>query len=128
MRLFPIVALFPVLAFAQSAQIELIATGVGPAPGAIVCRNLATVSEMVDLYAENMEERLQALYTQGASSRVNGAPLPPPNLARYGCALAKPGTRMRLESAGIAPIVSFKTTNGRIVRGVTQSNMYTPIQ
>jgi hypothetical protein len=59
------------------------AKALGPAPGAIVCRDLATVSEMFDLYAQSWEDRMQAVLTGGASTRVNGAPLPPPNLARY---------------------------------------------
>lgn len=115
--------LFPVLAAAQP-PITVTAKDLGPVPGAVVCRNMATVTEIVDLYAESMEERMQATLTGGASSRVNGSPLPAPDLQRYGCALAKPGTKMSLESEGVAPVVSFKTAKGRLVRGVTQSNMY----
>ena len=115
--------LFPALASAQK-PITVTAKGVGPAPGAILCRNLATVSEMVDLYAESMEERMQAAVTGGASTRANGSPLATPELQRYGCVLAAPGTKMQLESEGVGSVVSFKTPKGRIVRGVTQSNMY----
>jgi hypothetical protein len=115
--------LFPALASPQT-PITVTAKGVGPVPGAVVCRNMARVSEIVDLYAESMEERMQAAFTGGASSSVNGSPLKVPDLQRYGCALAKPGTMMTLESEGVAPVVRFKTEKGRVFRGVTQSNMY----
>lgn len=110
----------PVLAAPDSVT----ARGVGPAPGAVVCRDLATVSAMVDWYAEAMEERLQAAVTGGASAQVDGQPLGAPDLARYGCALAKPGTPMTVTTADqAAAVVAFKMPNGKTFRGVTQSNM-----
>jgi hypothetical protein len=120
--------LFPVLAAAQP-PIKVTAKAIGPLPGAVVCQNMAAVTEAFDLYAEHWEESIQAGATGGASSRVNGSPLPAPNLQRMGCALAKPGTVMTLESGGGVgidqiPVVSFRTSKGRLVRGVTQSNMY----
>jgi hypothetical protein len=114
--------LLPVLAVTQPLTVT--AKSLSPVPGAVLCRNLATVSEMVHLYAESVEVRMQATFTVGASSSVNGSPLAAPDLQRYGCALATPGMKMSLESEGVAPVVSFRTAKGRLVRGITQSNMY----
>jgi hypothetical protein len=116
--------LFAAAVSAQHDPHIVIAKGVGPAPGAVVCHDLATVSAMVDLYAASLEERMQAIATGGASSRVNGTPLPPPDLARHGCALAKPGTELRLLSFDQAEaVVSLRLSTGREFKGVTQLNM-----
>lgn len=112
---------------AQTAPATATAKGIGPAPGAIVCRDLATVSAMVDLYASSLEERMQAVATGGGSSAVNGSPLAPPDLAHYGCALAKPGTELTLETSDqAAAVVSFRLPNGHTFKGVTQTNMIAP--
>lgn len=112
-------------ALAQNAPHIVTAKALGPAPGAIVCHNLATVQAMFDLYSERWEERMQAAFTGGESATVNGHPLDPPELKYYGCALAKPGTRMTLrsEAQGIGT-VTLKLSDGKTFSGVTQSNMY----
>lgn len=118
------------VASAQSASqaerpkpITVKATGIGAAPGAIVCRDMNTVSVMLDWYSAHWEDSMQDRVTNGQSKLVRGPSTQAPTLSRFGCYLAKPGTPMLLDRSHIVPVVSFRLPNGRVVRGVTQENM-----
>lgn len=120
MKLLALILLFPALVIAQSPKTAT-ARPLGPAPGAIVCQDMATVQFMFHWYAQSWEEHMQDAVTRGGSTAIRGRALAGPDLKRFGCALAKPGTLLHLLGGNW---VSFKEPSGKVFKGVTQSNMY----
>ncbi|MFP5277000.1 MAG: hypothetical protein ACLGPM_07785 [Acidobacteriota bacterium] len=126
MKLPILAAMVALTQIAGASPVTVTARQLGPAPGAIVCRDLATVSAMFELYAEAWETGAQARLTDGASAELE-SPYPGPQLEAYGCALAKAGTRMTLVRVdGAAAVVILHRKGRKPFSGVTQSNMYIP--
>lgn len=89
-------------------------------PGAIVCKDLNTVSLLVELYKEHFLESIQDNLTRGGSRLIQGDPSPEPGIENYGCSLARPGTILdRLNTFSGAVVVSGQGADGRPFRGVT---------
>lgn len=130
MRLSVLILALPLVASAQTpaatppSTVTVTATAIGAAPGAIVCRDMNTVAVMFDWYSEHWEDSMQDRLTNGQSKLVRGPSTQAPVLSRFGCYLAKPGTPMLLERRHIVPVVSFKLSSGKTVRGVTMETMF----
>jgi hypothetical protein len=114
----------PVKPIDPSKTIPVVARGVGPVPGALLCPDMDTVRALFDQYAASVEDRMQDRVTGGESALIRGSATPAPKPAGWGCVLVKAGTRMLLEKGHIVPVVRVSLPNGDKVRGVTQENMF----
>lgn len=124
--------LFSASAFGQSHThpVPVIATRVGPLPGALVCQDEATIQMLFYSYADYSDEVMRAVMTHGQSMTLEGVPWLP-KLARYGCVFVAAGKRMTIAKPDIAPpvpaavvAVQVRLTNGHTFHGVTQTNMF----
>ena len=101
---------------------RVIARGVSVVPGAIVCRDHATVMYLFHRYTSHWEDSFRDAITQG-QSRLLRESSSEPNPALYGCALVAPGTAMMMEVGNVVPVVSVKLPSGKTIRGVTDPSM-----
>lgn len=130
MKLFPLVLLAAAMVGVAQKPVptEMVyAKSLTAAPGAVVCADLNTVNTVFDLYVSHWEDEINARMTRGRSVLIYGQPLPAPNPKTFGCALAKPGTKMTLYQGYGVPVVSFRQANGKIFRGVTLLNMLSTV-
>lgn len=108
---------------AQSPSI-VYAKPVGVVPGAIICPDYNTLTTVFDLFNDAWEDHAASAMTAGKSELVNGKALDYPIVSEYGCAFAKPGTKMEATDSGIgAPMVSYVREDGRKVKGITLPGM-----
>lgn len=103
--------------------VQVEATGVSVAPGAVICPDMDRVQMVFDLYAAHYRDVMQDRLTNGQTRLLHGAPGDAPEPSDYGCALVATGTLMTLERGNIVPIVTATMPNGATVRGVTMPAM-----
>jgi hypothetical protein len=107
----------------NTAPITVVATALGPAPGAIVCPDMNCVGFMFDWFADRWQDSM----TDGQSRLIRQAPSPEAALKSFDCTLVKPGTKMSLVRRTAVPIVTVKMPNGKIIKGVTLGDMFQEI-
>jgi hypothetical protein len=106
--------------------INVVAKGIGAAPGAIVYQDMDAVGMVFDRYSDHWEEAGQDAMTGGQSRLIRGPapPSPAPYLNRLGCTLVPPGTKMTLSRGSIVPVVAATMGDGKTVHGVTLGDMF----
>ena len=124
----PVTAPVPV----ANIRTNAVAKSLNAVPGAIVCRDLETVSTLFHLYSAHWEDVTRDQTTNGASRPINGEPIPAPDPALYNCHLLAPGTPVRVENADAFttgfPVVTVQLPDGNVIRGVTLPSMLSASQ
>lgn len=103
--------------------IAVVARGISVVPGAIICKDYATVQTLFSHYTTHWTETMQDRATQGQSELLRGRALSEPDPTAYGCVLVPQGRPMLLRPNGIVPVVTVTTDSGTEYTGVTMQPM-----
>jgi hypothetical protein len=77
---------------------------------------------LIDQYDAAWSDALLDKATNGQSKLMRRS-TPQPDVTNFGCALVPPGIPMIVKSGNMAPVVTVKLPNGRVVEGVTSQTM-----